>query len=400
MNRILRYYFYLLFLLSLIPAACLAGQLEFSGYAKSFLIYQPSSDVSRDRWLLTNPWVFKASYVPRDYLSLNLAYILSPHWETPASGAEAPYSARQYRMSDFKPRLLPDSPSAADNLSLWHNMDRAYVRLSFKRADIFAGRQPIAWGSARFINPTDVIAPYGFQELDTEERIGVDAVRVNYQLGQLSEIGLGYISGSNFEAQNSAAYLRPKIYLLKTDLAFTLMEFKKHRLYGIDAARSLGGAGLWLEAGYVDFEETYEEALRLSVGADYRLSDKIYAFGEYHFNGFGELNALDYAVNYLKQSYGEKVVYLMAKNYFTAGLNYQLTPLLNSGSQPILNIDDKSVILSQQFDYNLTQNTYLSFGFYTGLGQGPETSFGGGSAIRSEFGSYSDIYFASYRIYF
>jgi len=400
MNRILKYYFSLLFSLSLIPAACLAGQLEFGGYAKSFLIFQHSPDGSGDRWMLTNPWEVKISCLPRDNFSLNLAYIISPHWESPASGVEASSSARQYRVSDFKPRLLSDSLSAAANLSLWQNLNRAYVRLSFNRADIFMGRQPIAWGSARFINPTDVIAPYGFQELDTEDRIGVDAVRINYPLGQLSEVGLGYISGKDFKPQNSAAYLRPKIYLFKTDLAFTLMKFKNNLLYGIDASRSLGGAGLWWEAGYIDFEEPSEDAFRISAGADYRLSDRIYAFGEYHFNGFGELGASSYIENYAKQAYSENVVYLMAKNYFTVGLNYQLTPLLNSGTQPILNIDDKSIVLSQQFDYNLAQNSYLSFGFYTGLGKGPEIILGGGSVIRSEFGSYSDIYFASYKIYF
>ncbi|MDQ7798892.1 MAG: hypothetical protein RDU76_08140 [Candidatus Edwardsbacteria bacterium] len=400
MNRRIKYQAVMLAISLLMSAACLAVQLEFGGYAKSFLIFQHTPGGSRDRWTLTNPWEFKASYIPQDHLSFNLSYIVSPHWESPMSGIETFYSSRQYRVSDLKSRLIPDSPSAAGNLSLWHNLDRAYVRLSLRWTDIFVGRQPIAWGSARFINPTDVIAPYGFQELDTEDRIGVDAVRINYPLGQLSEVGLGYISGKDFKPQNSATYLRPKVYLLKTDLAFTLMEFKKHRLYGIDISRSLGGAGLWLEAGYIDFEEASEDALRLSAGADYRLSDRIYAFGEYHFNGFGELEASSYIKNCAKQAYSENVVYLMAKNYFTVGLNYQLTPLLNSGTQPIMNIDDRSVVLSQQFDYNLTQNSYLSCGFYTGLGQVPEIILGGGSVIRSEFGSYSDIYFASYRIYF
>ncbi|MBU2594061.1 MAG: hypothetical protein KKG02_05900 [Candidatus Edwardsbacteria bacterium] len=384
----------------MIPAACLAGQLEFGGYAKSFLIFQHSPDGSGDRWMLTNPWGVKISCLPRDNFSLNLAYIISPHWESPASGVEASSSARQYRVSDFKPRLLSDSPSATDNLSLWQNLDRAYVRLSLNRADIFVGRQPIAWGSARFINPTDVIAPYGFQEMDTEDRIGVDAVRINYPLGPLSEIGLGYISGKNFKPQNSAAYLRSIIYLFKTDLAFTLMEFKNNLLYGIDASRSLSGAGLWWEAGYIDFEEPSEDAFRVSAGADYRLSAKTYAFGEYHFNGFGESNVSAYSENYIKQPYREGVVYLMAKNYFSAGLNYQITPLLSSGTQPILNLDDWSVVFNQQFEYNLTQNSYLSCGLYKGLGKRSEISSGGVGAIRSEFGSYSDVYFASYRFYF
>lgn len=394
MNRVAKYIFSIV--LSLIPAACFAGQLEFSGAAKSFLIFQHTPGGSGDRWSLANPWEFKASYVPRDHLSLNLGYIISPHWDNSVVAA----GARQYRVRDLEPKLWPGSQTSPDHLSLWQNLDRAYVRLSFSRADVFMGRQPIAWGSARFINPTDVIAPYGFQELDAEDRIGVDAVRINYPLGPLSEIGLGYISGKDFKTQYSAAYLRPKIHLFQTDLALTLMEFKKHRLYGVDISRALGGAGLWLEAGYIHFKEASEGALRLSAGADYRLSDRIYAFGEYHFNGFGELRASSYIENYAKQAYSENVVYLTAKNYFTGGLNYQLTPLLNSGTQPILNIDDKSVVLSQQFDYSLTQNSYLSCGFYTGLGKTPETSPGGVDIIRSEFGSYSDIYFALYRIYF
>jgi len=80
--------------------------------------------------------------------------------------------------------------------------------------------------------------------------------------------------------------------------------------------------------------------LRLSAGADYRLSDRIYAFGEYHFNGFGEHLPSAYVENHTKPAYRDNIVHLMAKNYLTVGLNYQLTPLLNSGTQPILNIDD------------------------------------------------------------
>ncbi len=400
MNRAAKYIFSVVLLL--IPAACFAGQFEFSGYAKSFVHYQHSNIASSDSWTLTNPWALKLSYVPREYLSFNLTYVISPHWNSPAVLFDEPglSVAGQNRFKDLDARIWPEASDDPKKLSLWHNLDRAYVRISANWVDLYLGRQPIAWGSARFANPTDIVAPYGFRELDTEDRIGVDAARVNIPLGQMSEIGLGFIAGKDFDMENSTLYLRPKFYLMKTDLALVLMEFKKNRLYGIDISRSLGGAGVWMEAGYIDFEETSENALRLSVGADYKLSDKTYAFGEYHFNGFGELNASDYTKNYLKQAYSEKAVYLMAQNYLTLGFNYQLTPLINSGTQPIVNLDDISVVLNQQFEYNLTQNSYLSYGFFKGLGKGTDKTLTGLIQIGSEFGSYPDIYYLSYRKYF
>jgi hypothetical protein len=395
---------YLIVLLLLIPLAkqSKADNWKFSGYTKTFILFQhPRSDCN-DNWIMTDPWAFKLSYVPRDFLSFNLAYVTSPHWNSPAVvfDGTGTTSLSQYRFQDFDQRLWPKASNETKKLSLWHNLDRAYVRLSTGWADIFAGRQPIAWGSARFINPTDIIAPYGFQELDTEDRIGVDAVKMNIPLGQMSEIGLGFIAGKDLKHENSVLFLRPKLYLLKTDLALVLMEFQRDHLLGFDLARAIGGAGIWFEAGYMKFKVTEETGMRLSSGADYRLSDKVYVFGEYHFNGFGEINASDYFLNYSKQAYLENTVYLSAKNYLALGINYQWTPLLNSGTQPILNLNDLSVMLNQQFEYNLTQNSYLAFGIFKGFGKESELSSSGLLLARSEFGSYSDIYYFSYRKYF
>lgn len=379
-----------------------AGNWEFSGYTKTFVIFQHSQFSYNDNWILTGPWALKLSYVPQNYLSFNLAYLISPHWNSPAvvfDGASTT-SPSPYRFHDFDQRLWPKAADELKKLSLWHNLDRAYVRLSTGWADIFAGRQPIAWGSARFINPTDIVAPYGFQELDNEDRVGVDAAKINIPLGQMSEIGLGYIAGKDLEMENNALYIRPKLYLLKTDLALVFMKFKRNRLWGFDMARSIGGAGVWLEAGYMRFKRTDETGMRLSAGADYRLSGKIYAFGEYHFNGFGEVNASEYFTNHSKQAYLENIVYLMAENYLTLGMNYQLTPLLTSTTQPILNLNDLSLIINEQLEYNLTQNSYLACGLFKGYGKKAGASSSGLLQTRSEFGSYSDIYYFSYRKYF
>ncbi|MBN2105171.1 bifunctional alpha,alpha-trehalose-phosphate synthase (UDP-forming)/trehalose-phosphatase [bacterium] len=55
-------------------------------------------------------------------------------------------------------------------------------------AAVYCGRQDIVWGSARTVNPMDVIAPFSFGSLDTEDRRGVDAIRLRIPVGCMGEI--------------------------------------------------------------------------------------------------------------------------------------------------------------------------------------------------------------------
>jgi hypothetical protein len=403
MNCILKYYFSLLFSFSLIPAASLAGQFELSGYAKSFLILQRTPGSNGDRWTLTNPWEVKASYVPKNYLSFNLGYMISPHWDNAAVLA----GSRQYRIRDLEPKLWPRSQTSPGNISLWQNLDRAYVRLSFSRADVFMGRQPIAWGSARVVNPTDVIAPYPFNELDTEERTGVDALRVGYSLGIRSEISAGYIAGRGLDTDKSAWFLRAKTNLLKADVTFSLARFKRNIMTGFDLAGTVGGAGVWLEAAALKYGVFQSEPdgggslWRLSAGSDFRFSDKIYAALEYHFSAAGEDKPGSYYLNAQKPCYAEGPVYLMARHYLVPSIFYQLMPLLNYTAMPLINLNDGSLVLSQRLEYNLTQNSYLTTGSYSGLGKETRTDEKTLEVlVRSEFGQYGNTLFLSYGLYF
>ncbi len=103
-----------------------------------------------------------------------------------------------YRVTDFDSRLYPCENDTAGSFAIFQNLDRLYLGLKADDFDLYIGRQAIAWGSARVINPTDVLVPYKFEELDTEERIGVDALRVRIPLGSLSEFDAGAVFGEDF----------------------------------------------------------------------------------------------------------------------------------------------------------------------------------------------------------
>jgi len=246
-------------------AAQLWSQNSFSisGYYKNFSIlfmlpaYKAAETTINkpDMGAVNNRLRLKLNLNLSSQLSFYFAYDFSSRIQDPSLFKEDVFTGGfqplEYRFSDFRDRLYPKSRASVSSFGLFQNLDRLIVTIKTPYADIFVGRQAIAWGSSRVINPTDIIAPFAFNELDKEERLGVDGLRVRFPLGMMDELDVGFVAGKNFNSDKNAFFLRGKIYKLKTDISALLIAFRKHLLLGIDMARALGGAGFWLEAAYV-----------------------------------------------------------------------------------------------------------------------------------------------------
>jgi hypothetical protein len=349
------------------------------------------------------------------WMSLTLAYDFSPRIQDRSLFEEQALNLglnqQIYRAADLGSRLYPDECDSVSSFAIFQNLDRAFLTVKTSLADIYVGRQAINWGSARVINPTDVLAPYTFNELDVEDRIGVDAVRFRMPMGFMSELDAGYVFGDDFQFKNSAVFLRSKLYYRRTDFSLLSVAFRENLLAGFDLSRSIGGAGFWLEAGYVfvhalssDVRDHHQDYFRSSVGMDYSLRNGTYLFAEYHFNQAGAKKPEDYLTSSVKTAYREGSVYLLGKHYFAPGIAYQLTPLVTLNGQALVNMTDPSIFVMAQLEYNFAENVYLSAGAYPGLGKSPhfmvDPSAGPTLRLRSEFGSYPDFYFTSFRIYF
>jgi hypothetical protein len=348
-------------------------------------------------------------------ISLTLAYDVSPRVQDRSLFEEQTldlgFSPQTYRAGDIESRLYPDKDDPVSSFAIFQNLDRAHLTIDAELADIYLGRQAIAWGSARVINPTDILAPYAFNELDVEDRMGVDAVRVRVPMGFMGEMDLGCVFGDDFKFENSAAFLRSKFYYRRTDISLLTVAFRENFLAGFDLTRPVGGAGFWLEGGYVlvgaldsDERDQNQDYFRASLGADYALWSGSYLFAEYHFNEAGASQADDYLNRFEKSAYAEGSVYLLGKHYLAPGLSCQITPLLLLNGQALVNLTDPSVFLMPQVEYNFSEDVYLSAGAYLGLGESPEylADYGYGPflRLRSEFGGYPDFYFTSFRVYF
>ena len=348
-------------------------------------------------------------------IDFNLAYDFAPRVQDPSLFEETSFrrsvESGSYRLVDLDRRLYPAPSDTIGSFSVMHNLDRAVLTVRAPSFDVYIGRQAIAWGSGHAINPTDVLVPFNYSELDTEDRVGVDAVRVRVPLGFMAEIDAGYVFGDDGRFSRSAAYARTKFYGGRTDLSLMAVAFREHLLLGWDITRPFGGAGFWMEGATVLVTALSEDDVaddadyfRGSVGCDYSLWGGIYLFAEYHYNGPGARRTRDYLNNLSTAAYTDGGTFLMGRHYFIPGISVPATPLLTVGGEALVNLTDPSILLVPSIDYSPAQDVYLTVGAYIGVGRSPRSSTNGSQAEqvrwRSEFGGYPDMYYTSFRIYF
>ncbi|MBI4843519.1 MAG: hypothetical protein HY809_04250 [Nitrospirae bacterium] len=375
-------------------------KIEAGGYIRSFLIIN-SLEGGNSTELLSR--LRLRLFIPKEELvSWEFAYELMPAvMENAAALSANARSLRSYRVFDLDELVYPDSADAGSDLALYQNLDRASVTLALDHFDVFIGRQALAFGSARVINPTDIIAPFTYNTIAKEELTGVDAIRIKTPLTDMGELDMGVVSGHDFRIEESAAFIRSRSYIEKTDVSVMAMVFKENVLAGLDIARAVKGAGVWLEAAQVfanaaDSYRPDENYFRLSAGADYSFTEKLYGYIEYHYNGTGRGKSEDYFAADKETASIERAVYLLSRHYIAPGFSYQITPLLLFSGNALINLNDGSALISPILEYSIAQDIYANLGAYIGSGDGSDNPL----KPESEFGLYPDIYYAALNIYF
>ncbi|MBV1876592.1 MAG: hypothetical protein KUG79_03005 [Pseudomonadales bacterium] len=307
-----------------------------------------------------------------------------------------------YRVSDIRAQLGPDSKRRKTTLP--QNLDRLNVQFQLASGDLTLGRQAITFGSARIINPTDVFLPFEVRTLDTEYRTGIDAIRFQKPLGPLSELDLGVVLGADARADNSAAFMQLQTNIAGHDIQFSALRFSQHNLLGAGLQSSIGIFGVWLEAAQVSGNEDY---FRASAGFDFGLfgpdfigAGNILAMLEYHYNGAGSKNEQDYLSQPQRFPYQSGGVLLRGQNYLLPALNMQASVRLTLSLQGILNLDDGSLFINFNGDYNLTNNLYLRLGWYLFSGDDFRLTANQQVVPGSEYGGNPNSLIVGLRYYF
>lgn len=405
---------------------------SFSGYAKSYAIYQDAPNIeldgnplSEDIWLSQNALRLMLAGGVTDHIAFELHYEIKPvfsskAWENATSGSTLSTSgASSYRIGDLNTTVQRD-----EKLRILQNLDRLNLQFSFDPGDLTIGRQTISFGAARFVSPTDIFQPFAPSTLDQEYRPGVDAVRWLGTLGDLTEYDLGLVANNEGPGEAVIGYARIKTSLSGNDLEAVAILRNGVATFGAGWERALGMFGFWAEAAYtastidyppympfplpeIEFKEDY---FRLSVGLDRALSDNTLAMIEYHHSSFGTDDPEQYQNLSRTEGFQSGGIYLVGKDYLIPSISWTATPLLNLSASAFANLTDSSAFVRMSGDYSLSENLYTDFGIYFGVGDRTRleaatlpapffftyTQFADGS----EFGSFPTTAYMSLRYYF
>ncbi len=271
-------------------------------------------------------------------------------------------------------------------------VDRLNFRWSSGLMDITAGRQAVNLATTFFFSPNDFFAPFAAQAFYRLYKPGVDALRAEIPLGDLSELSIISVAGYRRDMTSETGwsgrpYRERTSHLARISAAFGNFEWAM--LAGVIHHNNTIGASIQGEIfsrlglraeGNLSRERSKgkNHTTQFSIGVDRHFENSLDIRFEHFYNGKGASNPEGY--NNLMEDFKYDISYL-GRNYTALGLAYEFNPLLRGDMSVIANLGDDSIIFSFYTVYSLSNETDLSANISIPVGKSPE-----GMRIESEFG--------------
>jgi hypothetical protein len=284
-----------------------------------------------------------------------------------------------------------------ERLKVWHDIDRLSLTWYTGFVDITAGRQAITWGISNVYPVADLWAQFSPFELDTEEKPGVDAVRVlNYPAAGLE---LDAVLADRGSSRNFSAGIRASLSLPWADLYAGGGKFWREVMGLAGISAPIGSYILRAEGALpYDLDGDDFQLPRVTLGVDW-LGGETMLSAEYNFNGIGATDAEGY-MNVLEDPrYAQGETYFLGRHNlgglasWTPG-NDRLSLTLSA----LWNLQDPSAAFVPNLTYDVGQSTRLSAGALLSFGDTPV--FEPEPRLESEFGTYGDFVFTMLSVYF
>jgi len=96
--------------------------------------------------------------------------------------------------------------SFSDNEYIHLAIDRLNVRWAHNRFDFIVGRQPINLATTFYFTPNDFFAPFSAQAFYRVYKPGVDALRAEVRLGNLSQLSLINVFGYKYDLDSDTGW--------------------------------------------------------------------------------------------------------------------------------------------------------------------------------------------------
>jgi len=319
-----------------------------------------------------------------------------------------------YSKAPLMPLITATMPPDVERSSLltWEQHDSRNIRTELLadtlklqyhqgRFDLTAGRQPINLATTFYFVPNDFFAPFSPQTFFRSYKPGVDAIRADYRLAELSQLTLLGVLAYNPDPSESNGWSREPDWSRTAVLARLSREIgdfgltvlggtvNDYTIAGAGVQGDFGGKiGLRAEGHYGDPEKTGGSSyFQISVGLEQQFANNSNWRVEYFYNDKGS------------RSRGQNQEFppggFLNREYAALGLGHEFTPLLNTSFLVLANLNDDSQLYSVNFLYSLSDESEFSAIFSFPAGQGP-----GLADYGSEFGLQPRMALFEYRLYF
>jgi hypothetical protein len=284
-----------------------------------------------------------------------------------------------------------------ERLRVWHDIDRLSLTWYTELADMTLGRQAITWGISNVFPVSDLWAQFSPFELDTEEKPGIDAVRIlSYPS---SSIELDAVIADRGSSRNLSAGIRVSLSLPWADLYVGGGKLWREAIGLAGVSAPLGLYKLRAEGVLpYDLDADGFKLPRATLGID-RLGGSTMVSVEYNFNGIGATDSEAYAEVLGDPRFAQGQTYFLGRH--NLGGTAAWTPgndRLSLSLTGLLNLQDPSSALVPNLTYDLGQATRFSLGSLLSFGDTP--LFDPEPELRSEFGTYGDFVYTMLSIYF
>jgi hypothetical protein len=394
----------LIVMLCLVPLFCLPGQVEafyevedgertlelrgFMGLGAGWLKYPDDNTIYTEEddlaWSANFRLLVEAGLTEKLHLTANI--LQSSFSKPPLSPAFASLFPIDVERSNGLTWEQHDSINSRSELVV----DDLYLQYSANRLEMAVGRQPVNLAATFYFTPNDFFAPFAPQTFFRSYKPGVDAVRADYRLAELSQITmLGVLSYDPDPGSSNGWSAEPDWSgsSLLTRVSHEMAGFEWAVLAGtVDDHTIFGGSlqgelfdmvGLRMEGHHADPEATGDSYYKLATGLE-----KLYA------------NSFNWRIEYYHNSGGSVGIGSQGSNYTAVGCGYQFTPLLLGSFLSLINLSDDSLLFTGNLLYSVSDESELSLIISLPSGDEPTMIDPG-----SEFGRQPLTVLLEYRLY-
>ncbi len=376
-------------------------------------------------WFSQNILRLTAAGHPKDWLTYELHGVQSLDL-TSADDAQTGTSTfnlvpgtTRYRALDAGWDWLAESDATG---SFW--FDRFNSKFTLSWADITIGRQAITFGKAYFWNPLDVFLPFDPRQFDRDYKAGVDAARLDIGLGDFSGINLVGALGREIDSSGtfisddrtldaswygSAALTR--IFCNKWNWDWAVQGGKIYGGYqlGGGAVGEIGPVQLRGEAAYFIRDgrrelpsplsgDLVEDHLSAVFGLGHRFENSLNLEGEYLYNGAGEGDSDNFDAALARFASGNSLH--LSRHLMGIMASYEIYPILNGQLAWLFSYDDTSSQIQPGLTWSVADEVDILAGASINIGEHPRGNSAVTPEIKSEFGTFPDVYYLELKVYF